>query len=76
MIDLGMTRDDVLDGIDLDLLGALCKAWLKAPPARYLLAAYVGYKAPEKRADWKTAAAPTGMSIAALKQAFPGGIIR
>lgn len=49
MIDLGWTRDQVLDQIDIPFLTALRAEWRQAPPLRMIAAAYAGYKPPPDR---------------------------
>jgi hypothetical protein len=71
-IDLGWTRDEVLDQVDLPFLRALRAEWRAAPPARHALAASIGYKPPRKMSAVEAGA--TGkVSVAALNAAFPNG---
>jgi hypothetical protein len=66
VIELQWTREQVLDQVDLRFLEALRRAWAECPPARRLLAAYLGYK-PKPR--------PSN-NYHDLLAMFPGGTIR
>lgn len=44
VIELGWTRDQVLDQIDMPFLDDLQSAWANCPPLRRMAAAYLGYK--------------------------------
>ena len=66
MIELGWTRDAVLDGVDAPFLDELRAAWDDCPPVRRMVAAYLGVK-PKPKAS---------KDFAALLAMFPGGKIR
>ena len=66
MIELGWTRDQVLDQVDVPFLEDLHRAWADAPPLRKMIAAYLGHK-PRARAT---------RDYGALLAMFPGGAIR
>ena len=66
MIELGWTREEVLDQVDILFLGDLQRAWAEAPPLRKLAAAYFGYR-PKRRAS---------RDYGALLAMFPGGKIK
>ena len=44
VIELGWSRDQVLDQIDLPFLEDLSRAWADCPPLRRMVAAYLGIK--------------------------------
>ena len=48
MIELGWTRNQVLDQVDVFFLEDLHRAWADCPPLRRLFAAHLGYKPPAK----------------------------
>lgn len=48
MIDLGWTRDEVLDQIDFPFMKDLWASWRRYPPLRILAASFVQYKPPEE----------------------------
>lgn len=64
MIELGWTRDQVLDQVDIPFLMALRRSWEDWPPLRKLAAAWAGHKPPDRG------------SLADLVEMFPGGVIR
>ena len=64
MIDLGWTREAVLD-ITIPFLRALHREWENYPPLRMMVAAAFGHK-PKKRSK----------DVAELLGMFPGGVIR
>lgn len=47
MIDLGWTRNDVLDQVDWPFYEHLEKEWKQFPPIRIMAAAFAGYKPPD-----------------------------
>jgi hypothetical protein len=48
VIELGWTRDQVLDQIDAAFLDDLYRAWAECPPLRRLFAAWLGHRPPSK----------------------------
>jgi hypothetical protein len=44
VIELGWTREQVLDQVDMPFLEELRGAWSECPPLRRLLAAFLGYR--------------------------------
>ncbi len=64
MINLGWTRDQVLDQVDIPFLQTLRQSWEDYPPVRMLLAAMIGHK-PKQRGN-----------IADLLEMFPDGVIK
>ena len=50
-IDLGWTRDEVLDQVDMPFLAALMRAFADYPPLRKIAAAFAGYKRPKRSND-------------------------
>jgi hypothetical protein len=66
VIELGWTREQVLDQIDLPFLEHLRRAWADCPPLRRLLAAHFGYK-PRPRAS---------KNYHDLLAMFPNGMIK
>ncbi len=66
MIELQWTRDAVLDQVDMLFLEQLRRAWADCPPARRLLAAFLGYKPPARPSS----------NYQELLAMFPNGTIR
>jgi hypothetical protein len=66
VIELGWTRDQVLDQVDVLFLDDLHRAWADYPPLRRMMAAYLGYKPRPK---------PTKQYHELLAM-FPSGAIR
>jgi len=63
VIELGWTRDQVLDQIDVVFLEDLHRAWADCPPLRRMVALYLGYKPrskPSSKYDELLAMFPTG----------------
>lgn len=50
MASTGWTWDECLDQLDTPRMAALEAIWLRWPPVHKLLAAFIGYKAPEEQA--------------------------
>jgi hypothetical protein len=50
VIELGWTRDQVLDQIDIFFLEDLRRTWADCPPLRRMVAAYLGYR-PQAKAS-------------------------
>jgi hypothetical protein len=65
-IELGWTRDEVLDQVDMPFLDDLRRAWERWPPLRKYLAAVHGHK-PKP---------PPSKDFGELLAMFPGGTIR
>ena len=65
-MDLGWTRDQVLDQIDCDFMDALGRSWADCPPLRRMAAAYLGIKPKDKPSK----------NLAELLGMFPGGVIK
>lgn len=65
----GWTWDEALDGLTTPRYLALVAEWRARPPAHWLIAAALRYRAPEAGTT-KSADAPT---VAALRAAFPSG---
>jgi hypothetical protein len=66
VIELGWTREQVLDQVDVLFLDDLHRAWADCPPLRRMVAAYLGYKPRAKpRKDYHE-----------LIAMFPGGTIK
>lgn len=66
MIELGWTRDQVLDQIDIPFLEDLHRAWRDWPPLRKVVAAYLGHKPKDKPSK----------NLHELLAMFPNGTIR
>lgn len=66
VIELGWTRDQVLDQVDVLFLEDLAQAWTKWPSLRKFMAAYHGHKPPEK----------PSRNYAELFGMFPDGTIK
>ena len=66
VIELGWTRDQVLDQIDALFLEDLRRAWADCPPLRRIVAAYFGIK-PRVRSS---------RNYRELLGLFPGGAIK
>lgn len=54
-----------------DRYRALAAEWRRSPPAHWLIAAFMRYKAPAERDE--AAAPPSAPSVAELQAAFPNG---
>jgi len=66
VIELGWTRDQVLDQVDIPFLEDLHRAWADWPPLRKLVAAYLGHK-PRARKHGE---------LQELLAMFPHGVIK
>ncbi|WP_158812527.1 hypothetical protein [Methylocapsa sp. S129] len=69
MANTGWTWDQALDGLTLPRLMALQAEWRAHPPAHWLLAAALKYRAPPNAVDTPARHA----TMAEMKAAFPAG---
>jgi len=74
-IDLGWTRDEVLDQVDIPFISALNAEWLEAPPLRHIVAAFAEYEKPAPKQYMTPEAAKdllgrTGGRIDGVKRAW------
>ncbi|MGB6538608.1 MAG: hypothetical protein WBF58_21915, partial [Xanthobacteraceae bacterium] len=65
-IELGWTRAEVLDQVDMPFLEDLHRAWQDWPPLRKVVAAYLGHKPKQK----------SSKNFHELLAMFPSGTIR
>jgi len=66
VIELGWTRAEVLDQVDMSFLEDLHRAWQDWPPLRKVVAAYLGHKPKQK----------SSKNFHQLLAMFPSGTIR
>jgi hypothetical protein len=66
VIELGWTRDQVLDQVDVLFLDDLQRAWAECPPLRRMVAGYLGYRRPAR----------ASREYHELLAMFPSGAIR
>jgi hypothetical protein len=66
VIELGWTREQVLDQVDIRFLDDLHRAWADCPPLRRMVAAYLGFqRRPVPSNNYQE-----------LVAMFPGGMIK
>jgi hypothetical protein len=66
VIELGWTRDQVLDQVDISFLEDLQRVWAECPPLRRMVGAYLGFR--PRRAPSR--------NYHELVAMFPGGMIK
>lgn len=69
IIELGWTKDEVLDQMTMPLLEALRRQWENWPPVRVAVGAFMGHKPPNRNTN-------TSRDYAELLGMFPGGNIK